>query len=245
MKKNILTGISLALLLCSSGVFAGEAGPRLITVTGNAEIKTPPDEVIVTFGVETKNKELTAAKENNDKKVKAVLALAEKLKIDKKYFQTDYIGIEPYYSSANSGETTQYYTVRMNICVTLKDTNKLEALLSQALEAGVNYIYGVDFRTTELRKFRDQARAQAVKAAKEKAEALARELGQKIGRPNSVQEFGYGSGSFSSPSVGRSGGMSQNVSQIMDSARSGGDEAVSLGQISVSANVMVVFELLD
>ena len=246
MRKNILIGILLLAVANTSSVFAEEAKPRLITVSGNAEIKTPPDEAIVNFGVETKNKELQAAKEANDKKVKAVLALAKNLDIDKKYFQTDYINIEPHYDSENSGEAIQYYVVRMNVSVTLKDTNKLEALLSQALEAGANYIYGVEFRTTELRKFRDQVRAAAIKAAKEKAEALAKELGQKIGRPNSVQEGANGwYGGYSGMWGNRYGGMAQNSSQNMGDAHSGGDEAVSLGQISVSANITVTFELLD
>ena len=246
MRKNILIGIVLAAAVCAGSARAEEVKPRLITVTGNAEIKTPPDEAVVNLGVETKDEELATAKQLNDKKVKAVLALAKKLDIDKKYFQTDYISIEPQYNAGNRGETTQYYVVRMNISVTLKNTDKLEALLSQALEAGANYIYGVEFRTTELRKFRDQARAQAVQAAKEKAEALAKELGQKRGRPNSVQEFGNNWLGGSSGMLGsRFGGMAQNVSQNTGGARSGGEEAVSLGQISVSANVTVTFELLD
>jgi len=50
------------------------------------------------------------------------------------------------------------YFVRKNISITLKDVSKFEQLLSNVLQAGVNYVHGIDFRTTELRKHRDEAR---------------------------------------------------------------------------------------
>jgi hypothetical protein len=45
-------------------------------------------------------------------------------------------------------------------------------------------VQGIQFRTSELREFRDQARALATGAAREKAEAMAAELGMEIGRAN-------------------------------------------------------------
>ena len=49
-------------------VFAEEKPePRLITVTGDAEVRVVPDEVMLTLGVETWNKELNAAKQENDR----------------------------------------------------------------------------------------------------------------------------------------------------------------------------------
>ena len=42
------------------------AGPRLITVSGDAEVRVVPDEVILTLGVETWNKNMDRAKREND-----------------------------------------------------------------------------------------------------------------------------------------------------------------------------------
>jgi uncharacterized protein YggE len=44
----------------------------------------------------------------------------------------------------------------------------MEATPAAAVDAGATHIHGVDFETTELRKYRDQARSLAVKAATEK-----------------------------------------------------------------------------
>ena len=63
---------------------------------------------------------------------------------------------------------------------------KFEDLLSDALEAGVTHVQGIEFRTTELRKHRDRARSLALKAAQEKAELLADGAGRKIGKAISI-----------------------------------------------------------
>ena len=94
--------------------------------------------------------------------------------------------------------------------VTLSDLSKFEDLLSGVLDAGANYVHNVKFQTTELRKYRDQARALAIKAAQEKATALAGELSQELGEPVTITEeqsswqswygYGWGSGWSSNPS---------------------------------------------
>lgn len=80
------------------------------------------------------------------------------------------------------------YFVRKTVVVTLSDLALFESLLSQSLEAGATHVHGVEFRTTELRRYRDQARALAVNAAREKAEALCAELGKQVGEPKDIRE---------------------------------------------------------
>jgi len=60
----------LALVLSCQAQAQENEGPRLITVTGDAEVKVVPDEVIITLGVETDNKDLNVAKTENDDKIK-------------------------------------------------------------------------------------------------------------------------------------------------------------------------------
>ena len=45
--------------------------------------------------------------------------------------------------------------------ITLKDTSKFEDVLTESLQEGANYVHGIEFRTTELRKHRDAVRALA------------------------------------------------------------------------------------
>ena len=109
---------------------------------------------------------------------------------------------------------------------------------------GVNYVHGIDFRTSELRKHRDTARAMAIQAAKEKADALASELGVKRGKVYSITENYWGGWWSWSGSYWRSrggGGMQQNVAQNAGGASEATEGALSVGQISVSATVNVSF----
>ena len=86
----------------------------------------------------------------------------------------------------------------------------------------------------------------AIKAAKEKAISLAKELGQSIGEPHSIQEnrtwwrSGYNRGWGSS----WGSGMAQNIVQNVGGAsNSESDTGIALGQIKVNATVSVSFEL--
>lgn len=243
--SRILSAIPI--ILCFSfHLHAQEtSGPSLITVNGQAEVRVVPDEVLMSWGVETSNKVLGIAKSQNDERIGRVLALIKSSGIDPKHFQTDFINIEPWYPRGIDRPESLEYRVRKTIVITLKDTRKFESLVSQGLEAGITHVHFIQFRTTELRKHRDQARALAIKAAREKATALANELGQKIGHAHRINE--YGSGWFSPYGHGwgnRWGqGPTQNVMQSAGGSPEGGDGTFALGQITVTANVTVSFLL--
>jgi len=219
--------------------------PRAITVSGDAEVRVIPDEVILTLGVETWDTDMDTAKEQNDEIVQRALAVANDYGIDSKHIQTDYISIEPRYDDYYDRKEFIGYFVRKTIAITLRDISKFEDLLSDLLKAGVNYVHGIEFRTTELRKYRDEARALAIKAAQEKADALAGELGQKVGEPLTIHEdrtgwWGWYNAWWSSS---RGGGMSQNVIQNIGEGSFDAEGAIALGQIAVNARVTVEFEL--
>jgi len=223
------------------------AEPGVISVTGEAEVRVVPDEVILTLGVETWDKDLKTAKNQNDKIVNSVLALAGRYGIPSEHVQTDYIGIEPRYRNGYY-EASDFigFFVHKSIVIRLRDLSKFEGLLSDALTAGVNYVHGIQFQTTELRKHRDEARALAIRAAREKAAALAGELDMTIGAPQAIQEeasswwSGYGSWWGSR----WAGAMSQNVIQDIGGSATLEEGSVAPGQIKVTARVSARFELL-
>ena len=234
-----LATMSLALLL----VFAAachasdpsEAGPRLITVNGHAEVKVVPDLVQLTLGVETVDVDINQAKAANDERVEAVLASIEEHGVERRYVQTDFLTIEPRYKDRYITSELLGYVVSKSMVVRLEDVSQFESLLSAVLEAGVNHIYGIDFQTSELRTHRDLARSLALRAAREKAEAMASELGQDVGRPHSIQEgpvrWRYGSSG------------AQNVIQNAGTQPVGVGGVTPGGQISIDAEVTVSFEL--
>ncbi len=212
-----------------------------INVTGDAEIKVAPDEVMLILGVETGDKNMQVAKNQNDERVKRVIAMTKDFGIDPKYVQTNQIQIEPRYEGSYSKYNFIGYFIYKTIVITLKDVDKFEGVYAAALVAGVTHVEGIQFRTTELRKYRDQARALAIKAAQEKATAMAGELGQKIGEPQSIRED-Y-SGWWSSYTTRWGNSMTQNVIQNAGGSAPSQEGTFAPGQISVSARVSVSFGL--
>jgi uncharacterized protein YggE len=212
--------------------------PRLVTVTGEAEVLVVPDEVVFDLTVQSVNRDLRLAKAQTDGQLKKLLEMTRRYNVAPKDVQTDYVKLEPRYRGNDESRTFLGYSVRKDLVFTLRDVSRAEELLSDLIEAGTTRINGVRFLTSQMRKHRDEARALAMRAAHEKATALAAEIGQKIGKAYSIEEEATQRGNI----------YAQNVSSnAMSSA--GGDAAdsegtLSLGQIKVTASVTVRFELL-
>jgi hypothetical protein len=208
--------------------------PPQITVSGNAEVKVVPDEIHFSAGVETRSDKLDEARRQNDEHVAKALQFLRNQGIKDKDVQTDFMSVEPNYDSKISRSEAVTYVVRKTIGARLTDVSKFDAVLTGLLENGVNHVNGVEFRTSSLRKHRDEARAMAVQAAREKADALAAELGVKRGKVYNITAT-EGGGWWGSR------GMMQNVVQNAGGASGEIDETLSVGQISVTATVSVSF----
>jgi uncharacterized protein len=234
----------LTLAAPADAQYALAGGANAISVNGEAEIRVVPDEVLLSLGVETFDKVLKSAKSLNDDRIKKTIASARGFGVLAEHIQTDYIGIEPRYHNSDISRELLGYVVRKTVLIRLKDISKFEDLLSAALEAGVTHVHGIDFRTTELRKHRDQARVLALKAAQEKAELLARESGRRVGKAMSIGEASYGyHSSYGSWWGGRYGSTAQNVVQSFGGAALERDGTLAPGQISIRVNVGASFSL--
>lgn len=241
------TGVAAAMVLIalfSAAQMPVARGDDVISVNGESEVRVVPDEVLLTLGVETFDPALKAAKAINDERIQKTMAAARTLAVPAAQIQTDYISIEPKYPSGDLARQLQGYIVRRTMLIRLKDISRFEDLLTAALEAGVTHVHGIEFRTTELRKFRDQARLLAVKAAREKADLLARESGRRVGKAVSIGEASYGyHSSYGSWWGGRYSSMTQNITQNLGGSPLESDSTLAPGQISIRASVHTSFVL--
>jgi uncharacterized protein len=250
----------MAVVLWQAGVSVPQAladntlPRRTIAVVGEAEIRAVPDQVLISMTAENRNANLLEAKAANDKTVASFMAFAtDKMQVEKKHIQTDFVSIEPKYRECRyddemSGKCNPleiaYYIVRKGIQVRLNDLTRYETLVTQALLFGVSHIDNIQFLTTELRQHRDKARALAAKAAQEKASAIAATLGMKVAKPVTVSDHIY-SAFYWSGSQGARGrnSMMQNVVQSAPGGAGGTADSFALGQVNISANVQATFEL--
>jgi uncharacterized protein len=234
-----------------------------IDVSGSAETRAKPDEVVITAGIDSTGKTVVQASDENDKLVKNLLSFLKSSGIDDRSIRTNYITIRAEYPSHPGYYSQMPAKVQTTIAepqlgpaepigfrasrsfdITLKDVSKFESIYKGILSMGVNRVDGVDFRSTELRKLRDQARQEAMKAAKEKAVAMAGELGAKIVGVKMIEE------QPSLPSLGspRSwlGYEAPNAAPMQVSLPSSSGDLMNPGnggEISVRAQVRVVFLL--
>jgi uncharacterized protein YggE len=236
----------VALLVCLAIPAVSSAQEKAqIRVQGEAVVRVAPDKVTVVFGIETWDKDIMAAKEQNNAVLSKARDAIAKAGVARKDVQTAHLSVHPRYKTGDyTNEGLIGYFVRNSLSVTLKDPAKVEGLITSALAAGVTHIHGVNFETTEYKKYREQARRMALEAAREKAQKMAAVLDREAGAPISIAE-GY----YHSPRYGgwwgqmRGGGMSQNVMQNVGGGGDDGSDTLALGKISIRASVTVVFAL--
>ena len=236
--RHCLACLSALLFLAFPARAQERTEARLITVSGEAEMRVVPDEVFFDLTVQTFHRELKAAKAQTDERLKSLIELARRHGVAAGDMQTDYVTVEPRYRGGSDARQLLGYAVRKDLIFTLRDVSRAEALLAEVMESGITRINDIDFRTSELRKHRDRARAMAIRAAREKAVAMTSEIGQRIGKAYSIEEVNP------EERPGSSNNFTLNASS---SSGSSGDAdlvgALALGQLRVSARVVVRFEL--
>lgn len=218
-----------------------------VTVTGEAEVNTAADQALIVVFLRTFNPELTDTKVENDRLLAKLCEAVESFGIEGEQVRTDWLAVRPElrWSDKEQDDTLIGYKASRTIVITLEEISRLEGLIMTILESGVANIDSVAFNTTESRKFRDQARIMAIRAAKEKAQALANELNQSIGKPLFIQENNNNL-QTSQWWWGRSETLPvvnalYTVPQNQDSS----ENTPAPGRVSVRASVTVTFELTD
>jgi uncharacterized protein len=238
-----LTQTILLLALLAAVSVPLVAQQNTIAVTGDAEVRVVPDEVVLSVGVETADKNLALAKQFNDERINRALAVTKKFAIPAQHVQTDYISLEPRHRQGEIFNELLGYVVRKSIVIRFKDISQFEALLTALLESGVKHVHGIEFKTTELRKHRDQARAMALKAAQEKAQAMAAAVGKKADKVTSISESGNwwsGYGSWWGSRWNQGGAQNAYQNAGGSSSEPG---ALAPGQITVRSTVSASFLL--
>jgi uncharacterized protein YggE len=217
--------------------------PPLITVTGQAEVRVPPDEVVFTLAVENVDKDMVLASKRTDDSVKQILAIARKNNVKPEDVQTSHISVQPKYNTDDMPYESRDrvmrvlvgYEVSKTVAIRLRDISRFDDLLADVLKAGITRLSNLQFMDSQIRKHRDEARRMAIRAAQEKAKLLAGEIGQSIGPAYSITEESVSDYSRSN--------ITQNAS-LTSGSSSDSDSATAPGTISVTAQVTVRFRLM-
>ena len=185
----------------------GETDPAYnsISVTGEGESVAVPDIATFYFTVSSDGKTASAAQELVTTKMDAILLELKNQGIEEKDIKTTDYSVFPKYryetkmmmSPPISGrQVSDGYTANHSITVKVRDTEKAGTLLALVGEKGATYVSGLSFDIDDRDALIDEARAEAIKDAKDKAKILSRELGVKLVR---VVSFYDNTGGGSTP----------------------------------------------
>jgi uncharacterized protein YggE len=261
--ESRLLRLSLASVLCvvtvssmpaqaqwqQSDILQYPAAVRFITISGVGTVTAVPDEVSINVTVKNWNKDLRAAYAENELLTKKVTAVGSKYNISNQDIQTGAISVSATYPdrdrntyNAPASDATGYNVDRTVVFV-LKNVSTLPSLLADAIDAGANSVHSIRFDTSKARKLRDEARSLAVRAAREKAEAVASELKAKVGKALIAKETASSLTRLGEP-IASNSSYSQAVAES-DIDQSDSAPGIAAGHLNVSSSVSITFELTD
>ncbi|MDY7109479.1 MAG: SIMPL domain-containing protein [Planctomycetota bacterium] len=215
-----------------------EDTPKL-TVRGEAELEKPADQMRLSIGVVTENRDADEALQENNDRMNAVVKAMQRVGLGEDEYQTGRFRIRPQYSRRPRQPAPdwrpQIIGYEVNNSVTVK-TQKLDLageIIGAANDAGANTVDITAFELSDKRRYRAEALQEATKHAAEDAATVAEAAGLKLVRILAVN-VDYTPIRPVEMDVAAPGRMA---------ARAGGAPPITPGDVSVTANVTIVYEI--
>lgn len=171
-------------------VISQDRGQPLV-VDGQGKVTVIPDVAKVTLGIEESGSSLAAVQKSVNQKSKSLVDSLKKLGIGEKDIKTTSYNVYPDYDYESRPQKITGYRVSINYEVKVKDFDKVNEVVVVATQNGANVVGNISFDVNEETKKKklDEAREEAVKEAKDKAQSLARAAGVSLGKILNISEF--------------------------------------------------------
>jgi len=228
--------VALALALgalagCTTATTTTTAGAATNTVTasGAGTTQAVPDTAEMSFGVTTTSPNAKSALDEASKGAEQIASAVKKQGIAAEDIQTQDVSVYPQTVDQNGKQVITGYQASLSVQVKVRDISKLGEVISAANAAGANDISGPTFTVADSAPARAKAIDKAVADARKSAEAMAKAAGKSVGAVLSM----------SSSDAGAVPGM-YSTSDAAGAAKS---VPIQPGQLDITANVVVVFEL--
>lgn len=224
---------SLTLLLFLAAPPHAEEITRTVTVTGHGVVNMAPDQATITVGIETQDRTARDALSQNNLRMNDMMAVLKSEAITGRDVQTTQLMLNPVWDHRQSGQRPSIvgYTASNQVLIRVTDLPILGRVLDQVSAAGANRIHSIQFGLQDNSDATDTARKRAVANAKSKADLYAAGLGASVGKVLTISETGR---------------VSQPIPMAMARAESMAmDVPIAEGEVGISAQINVVFELID
>ncbi len=178
---------------------AEERGPvPRILVNGEGSAEIAPDMAVLVLTVSREGETAREALDANSAAMAEVLQAMRDEGIEERDLQTAGFSIQPRYNypaPKPSGEREPRqiigYTVRNSLSVRVRDIDRVGAIIDKSVTLGVNEGGNITFTNADPAAAIAEARVEAVKDARSKAETLAAAAGVKTGRILEISEHSF------------------------------------------------------
>ncbi len=207
-----------------------------ISVVGYGEAQGTPDTALIQLGVSVVEEDVGSAVDQVNRLTDQITSAMVALGIEGKDIQTTNYSVWPedrFDPESRIATGERVFHVDSNMVIIVREHEKVGKVLGAGLLAGANNVSGISFGIQDTSSLIDEARAQAIADAKQRAQQLAEGLDVHLGAPIVVSE-----------STGGGGVGWLFPYQIEKGMGGGGGPPVSPGQSTLSIQVQVTFELV-
>lgn len=212
-----------------------------VTINSSESVEVTPDMAEIIYGITTEDEDASACQQKNTEALDKVLAFLKEQGYEDKSIKTTGFSLDPRYDWSGNSQKLIGYQMNTQVTVTDVPIDDVGGLLSKTVESGANEIQNVTYFSSTYDQAYEEALKKAVELARGKAEAIAEADGRQLGKVLKVEEYNDGQ-------YGRyaSSGINQRSMKMMDAEAAAGaaDMGVMPGQMKVTANICVDFELL-
>jgi uncharacterized protein YggE len=228
-------------------------GNALLTVSAEGRSLRAPELAVFNSGVTSQGRSAGEALAENSRAMTKVIAALKGAGIAERDIQTSNLSVNPIYSDPNRDAMlaarvngTPYvppeqqlqkivgYTVSNNVSVRQRKLGDYGKVIDTLVSAGANQVNGPAFQMDDADPALDEARLEAMKKARARADLYARAAGLRVLRIVSISESG---GYYGPPQVMFQRGESAAMAAPPPPA------PVQPGELQLTANVTVLFEL--
>jgi len=238
LKNRYATAAALAALSLALVALAGcgdttnvtaAAAANTVTASGAGTAQAAPDTAEMSFGVTTLSANAKTALEDASKAAEQIAAAVKKQGVAEEDIQTQDVSVYPQTVDQDGKQVITGYQASLSVSVKVRDIAKLGEVISAANAAGANSINGPSFTVADPAPARAEAIDEAVADARKGAEAMAEAAGKSVGDVLSMSSS--------------DAGVVPMAYAVSDAGGAARDVPIEPGQLDISANVVVVFEL--
>ncbi|WLD91777.1 SIMPL domain-containing protein [Alkalihalobacillus sp. AL-G] len=153
---------------------------NVMEVFGTGSVTAPPDEVIISIGVQTRGKNVQQAVQENTAKSNQIIEGLKKLGLTNEQIGSSSYTITPVYEYKDGAPYFIEYRVEHLLEIEQKDVTKAGTIYQTAIENGANIARELRFQVSDPLRYYEQALTEALNHAFQKAQSLSSQLAVQI-----------------------------------------------------------------